>query len=134
MASGHEALDAHIARLRTLGTSFVRDAAPEIADACRGVLERQIAAGVDPNGKPWPAKKDGEGKPLAHAADALVVVPVGTTVFMRLKGPEARHHKGIAKGGTVRRILPVVDIPAPMSRAITSVLNERFEVHMGGRK
>lgn len=132
MANGFAELDAQIARLRAMG-ELPRRAAPAAAEAVEDVLHRQIAAGVDPNGKAWePRQEDGE-KPLRNAAQALAVVAVGTTVFARLKGPEARHHLGTAKGGTVRRILPVRGIPAPMARVIANALAEEFRQMMGVR-
>lgn len=131
MAKGFAELDAMIARVDGL-RDFVRDAAPEVADACRSELERTIKAGTTPDGREWEPKKEGTGKPLANAANALAVVPVGKTVFMTLQGPEARHHRGTAKGGTMRQVLPVSEVPGPMAKAIRRVLVKRFREAMGG--
>lgn len=132
MANGFAALEAHIARLHALG-ELTRRAAPAAADAVEGVLHRQIAAGVDPDGKAWAPRKDNGEQPLQHAADALAVVPLGTKVYCRLKGPEARHHRGTARGGIVRRILPVKGLPKPMERAITDAIVDVFNETMEAR-
>lgn len=132
MSNGFSELDAQIERLQAL-EDFPRKAAPDVAEALEDELHAQIKRGEGPDGRPWePRQEDGE-KPLQNAAKALAVVPIGTTVFARLKGPEARHHKGTAKGGTIRRILPVKGIPNPMVRAIKRVLKDRFEQTMEAR-
>lgn len=130
MADGYAELDAYIARLRAL-PELARRAAPDVADAVRDELRRQITAGTDPTGRPWQRTEDGR-QALATAADALTVGAHGTRVIMRLRGHIARHHLGRAKGGTVRRILPTAGIPAPMARAITRVLVDHFRGAMRG--
>jgi hypothetical protein len=132
-AAAFAALDAHIEHLRTLGTSFVRDAAPDVAVACREELEQQIAKGVGPDGQAWEPRKEDGGQPLENAAKYLVVVAVGTAIFMRLKGHVARHHRGIARGGLERLILPTKGITRPIGNAIKRVLAERFQQTMGAR-
>lgn len=123
-ASGFAALDAHIERVERLRT-LARDAAPEVARELDVELRRQITAGTDPDGKPWPARKDG-GKPLESAGKALGVGAVGTTIIFRLRGHIARHHKGLVKGGLARRILPVAKVPDAMASVIKRVLARRF--------
>lgn len=127
--AGFAALDAHIARLR--GLDLARRAAPDAARAVQDELRRQIAAGVDPDGKPWPRTQDGR-KPLATAEKALAVGAVGTTIVLRLRGHVARHHRGIARGGIERQILPRRGIPQAMDRAIRRVLADHFREAMRG--
>lgn len=129
MANGFSELDAMIQRVQRI-EGFVRDAAPDVAEALEDELHAQIARGEGPDGRKWAPRADDGGQPLRGAAKALAVVPVGTTIFARLKGPEARHHLGIAKGGTVRQILPVRNLPNPVVRAFKRVLRERFEQTM----
>lgn len=117
-----------VARLPELG----RIAAPDVADAVEGVLERQIKASTDPYGKPWAPKKEGSGKPLANAGRALYVGVVGTRILATVKGPEARHSKGTARGGERRQILPDSDIPPDMVKAVKPVLIEHFKGIVGG--
>lgn len=126
MADGLAQLDAHIARIRALPKALAYGAAPEVARAVEIELQRTIAAGTTPDGEPWTPTKTGE-KPLTHAAGALAVVAVGTRVFVRLRGPEALHHKGWARSGKVRKIIPTDSIPQPMAAAITKVLAQRFD-------
>jgi len=104
---------------------LAREAAPDVADAVERELQQTIAAGTDAYGKPWPPTKEG-GRPLQHAAAALTVVAVGTTVITQVSGPEARHHLGRARGGLAREIIPTAEIPPSMNRAIKDVLGQHF--------
>jgi hypothetical protein len=126
-------LDAHIARVRRLPGLALR-AAPKAAQAVEAEIERTIAAGTTSDGKAWAPKKVGSGKPLAGAAKALAVVAIGTKVYVRLRGVEARHHLGRAKGGVEREIIPTKGIPPKMGKAIADVLAAEFDSTMGGRK
>jgi hypothetical protein len=122
--SGLAELDAMIARIHKL-PELAKNAAPDVARAVELELRRTIGAGTTPDGKPWPAKQSG-GKPLLNAAETLAVVAVGSTVVVRLRGPEARHHLGWAKGGIVRQVIPVKDVPPAMAAAIKVVLAKHF--------
>lgn len=124
MADGFAQLDAYIARVRAL-PELARTAAPDVARVVERELRKTISAGTTPDGKPWPLTKDGE-KPLTNAAGALNVVAVGTTIYARISGPEARHHLGRARGGIERQILPKDSIPAAMSVAISAELAKHF--------
>lgn len=124
------ALDAHIERVRGLG-SLARQAAPVVAEAVEAELERQIKAATDPSGKAWAERQEG-GKALATADKALVVVPIGTRVFARLKGHIARHNNGTAKGGLVRQILPTSGLPARLAQVVKGAVEQTFERVMGG--
>jgi hypothetical protein len=117
-------LDDIIARVRRM-PELAKRAAPDVARAVEDELARTIAAGTTPDGKPWQATKDG-ARPLANAANAVAVAAVGTTIHIRVTGPEARHHLGRAKGGVVREIIPTNGIPAPMGAAIRDAITEHF--------
>jgi hypothetical protein len=130
VADGFAALQAQIDRVRAL-ENLPRAAAPECAYELEDELHRQIGAGVDPDGKPWERRKDTGEQPLQDAAKALGVAAVGTTVFCRVKGPEALHSKGRARGGVVRRILPVSGLPTRYAAAIKRGLTRTFEQTMG---
>jgi hypothetical protein len=99
-----------IARVENLPRVVVKRAAPDVAEVVEAELRRTIAAGTTSDGKAWAPREDG-GKPLATAADSLVVVPVGTRILARLRGHVARHHRGIARGGIERPILPTKITP-----------------------
>jgi hypothetical protein len=129
--SGLDELRSMIDRVARL-PGLARQAAPDVAEAVEGVLERQIKAGTDPYGKPWADKKTGDGKPLANAGKALFVGAVGTRVLATVKGPEGRHSKGIARGGVRRQILPDEGVPPAMERAVRPVLVEHFGEIMRG--
>ena len=118
--TGDTALDEMIARLRSL-PARVRDIAPAAAEACAKVVAGNIAAQRDPDGKPWLASKD--GKPvLVDAMKNVSVSAVGSVVLFRVSGPEARHHLGAAKGGVVRRLIPLRAMPASIAAAIKSAV------------
>lgn len=127
-ASAFAALDAHIARLRQL-PHMAEDAAPEVASELREETARQIAAGLDPEGRPLQATQDGR-RPLATAK--VMVGAVGRTIYLRLTGHLARHHLGRAKGGVVRRLIPVDRLPPKYADVIRSTLERRFGRIMGG--
>lgn len=130
MADGFAALQAQIDRVRAL-EGLPRAAAPECALELKDELAAQIGRGVDPYGEKWEPRKDTGDQPLQNAAKATAVVAVGTTVFCRVKGPEARHSTGTARGGTVRRILPVSGLPHRYAAAIKRGLTRKFEQTMG---
>lgn len=120
----HE-LDAWIARVRKL-PELVRAAAPDVARVVERELQKQIARASSPDGKAWQRNADGT-TPLRTADKALAVAAVGTRVFARLRGHVARHHKGIARGAIVRRILPRAgEIPDALAQAIADKLAEKF--------
>jgi hypothetical protein len=117
-------LDAMIATINKLPELGQR-AAGDVALAVEAELHRTIAAGTTPDGKPWQLTKDG-ARPLTGAAKALAVVPVGTTIYVRLTGPEARHHLGRGRGGVVRQVIPTKQIPAAMASAIRAEVTRHF--------
>lgn len=124
-------LDARIARYRAIPGLAAR-AAPVAAVAVRADVVRQIAAGVDPDGRPWPATAAG-APALVGAARALTVAAAGAAVVARLEGVEARHDVGRVRGGKVRRILPVGDPPAGWLRAVDDACGREFVRTVEGR-
>lgn len=125
-------LDAMIARIREL-PELARRAAPDVADAVKAELARTIAAGTTAEGEPWPLTKRGE-RPLATAADDVRVANIGTRILARIpQGHIQRHHRGRAKGGIARRILPTGPIPPAMARVINQVVTDHFNQMMKGQ-
>lgn len=122
------ALDEHIARVRKL-PHMVEQAAAEVAREIRDETERQIAAGLDPEGRPLQPTQEGQ-RPLATAR--VMVGAVGTRIFLRLQGHLARHHLGRAKGGIVRQLIPVDRLPPRYAAAIQRTFSKRFAAIMGG--
>jgi hypothetical protein len=128
----HAALDAHIARIRKLG-ELAKDSAPEVAVAVKGELGAQIAAGTDPDGKPWPPTQAGTPA-LQNAAAALKVRSVGDVVIAEITGHHALHHQGRVRGGVRRQILPTEGIPATVEKAIEKVVGDKFKRTMAGQR
>lgn len=131
MAYGDTQLEAMIARIRSL-PQLAREAAPDAADVVREELERTIKAGTDATGDPWVPRKSDGGKPLSGADKAVFVAPIGSRVFVRVKGYIARHHLGRARGGVFRPVIPVKGIPPRMVAGIKRVLTSHFHDHMRG--
>jgi hypothetical protein len=123
--NGFDQLDAMIAKVRAI-PGIAAKAAPDCAQAVRRELERTIAAGTTPDGQPWQPTAEG-AQPLRNAANALRVAASGTTIYVRLTGPEARHHLGRARGGITRAIIPTDSkLPAAMCEAINAELTKHF--------
>ncbi len=116
-------LDDMIARVRRLPELGTR-AAPDVARVLEAELHRSIAAGESPEGKPWQLTKDGR-VPLTGAAKALGVAAVGATIYVRLTGPEARHHLGRARGGIERQVIPT-ELSPRMAAEVQEVLARHF--------
>lgn len=127
MKDGSAELQGMINTLRNI-PNLAKNAAPDVADAVRDEIKKTADAGQTPFGQPWLARKHDGGRAMLHAADAVKVAAVGTTILATVKGPEARHHKGTAKGGIRRQILPISsNIPPNIDRAVRDVLTEAFE-------
>ena len=123
--TGMEDLNSMIETLRQL-PQLARVAAPAVAEAMEREAQRTIASGTTAYGVPWKRTQKGNKVPMRDAASALKVAAVGTTIYMRLLGVEARHHRGIARGGVERNVLPINTIPQPMAAAITTALRLTF--------
>lgn len=125
-------LEQLITRLEALPGAITREAAPELAVAVRESLMLTVNAGQTPDGVTWAPRKEGSGPVLANAAAAVRVGAIGSRIYVRLIGIEARHHRGRVKGGTMRQIIPRDQIPQPMADAMRAVLTRRFHAVMSG--
>jgi hypothetical protein len=118
-------LDAMIAKIQSM-SQLAKRAAPDAAEAVReGILET-IQAGTDPEGKAWAPRKADGGRPLAGAAGAVKAGAVGTSILVRISGPEARHHLGRGRGGTVRGVIPTTLTPR-LAKRVRDVLVQHFD-------
>lgn len=123
--TGESELDAMIARLRKL-PNLAREVAPACERVVDAELRRTVVAGTDPYGKPWAPKKQGGGKPLENASAAVHVAAVGTQIFVRVTGINARHHLGRIKGKVAREIIPTKDIPPLMAAGMRAEISKAF--------
>lgn len=127
-----QALDRFIERVRSLRL-LPREVAKEAAPLVEEAIKKQVADGLDPSGKPWPATKKGK-KPLEHAADAISTEAKGETIVTTLRGKEVFHHHGVENGVPQRRILPEPgELPAHVAAAVEKAAKRVFEKRMGGR-
>lgn len=124
----HTSLDSMISALENL--DLAKGAAVQAASAWEDTIVTQIAKGTDPDGKAWKLRQDTGEQPLQNAAKELRVAAVGTSLFARLRGPSARHHRGIARGGLVRAILPLSGIPAAAKKVIRDEITKVFDEQM----
>lgn len=130
--SGAAALQEMIDRVRKL-PGLVKEAAPDVAEAVEADLRRTAKAHTDPYGKAWKLTQDGR-EPLANAPSEITAAPIGTRIFVRLKGPSARHNNGRARGGIKREVLPDErGIPPRMAEAIGGVVGDHFARIMKGK-
>lgn len=91
-------------KLRKLGDA-VDDIADDSATFINKRMVKDIVASKSPTGEKWIPTKKGQ-KPLKNAASALKVSAIGSTIVIRVTGPEALHSRGNARGGIVRKIVP----------------------------
>lgn len=115
---------------------FAERAAPLVRDELERIITTNVKAERGPDGKPWPAMKDG-GKALQGAMKAVKITARGTTVVATVTGIEARHNAGAVKGaramqGNVRKIIPSLRVPGAMAEAIQSVVDAEAARLVGG--
>jgi hypothetical protein len=129
--TGTEQLQALIERVRNL-PEFVNECLPEAARQVKKELDQTVSSGADPWGAQWAPKKQGHGTPLAHASGNVFVGAIGTRILIRLTGIETKHHRGWAKGGTERKVIPTPDreLPVPITDAIFKVITDSFTAYM----
>jgi hypothetical protein len=130
--AAYEALNAQIRRLQDLDGAGERYA-PEVADVLHQELDAQIAAGVGPDGTPWPKTQAGS-RALLNASAALETKALGNVVLAILRGPTALHNNGFARGGIRRQILPSARLPGKITDAIRTVVTRRLREDVTGEK
>lgn len=100
-----ESISRMIKSLRALPRAVTDELAPKVAEIFQEDVERSIAAGTAPDGTLWkPRAKDGS-RPLEDAAAHVYTAAIGSIVYLRVKGVEARHHRGTVKGKVKRQII-----------------------------
>ncbi len=115
-----------IDRLRALPRAMLYEAGPSVADAIHVALNVTANAGQTPDGIAWPTRKHDHGRALEHAAEQIRVGAIGTKILIRVLGVEARHHRGIVKGGVARRIILYNGITLKVAVAINRALTKAF--------
>lgn len=126
------AMDAMIARIRSI-PELGKRAAPDVANMIHAELQRTIGAGQSPDGTPLKLTLEGD-VPLTGAAKVLGVGAVGATVYVRLRGIEAAHHRGVTRGNIARHLIPVDVMPPRMAQMTHTILAEHFQSTMTGRE
>lgn len=132
MANGPARLNAWIKQLRALPEEMTREALPAVAEALRDDVARSVAAGQAPDGSAWQAKQDG-GQPLVGADQDVTVEVLGTVVLMKLSGKFVRHHRGMARGGVKRVVIPTRKVPDAVGRVIHKVFGQAFQRAAGAK-
>jgi hypothetical protein len=98
--------------------------AERTAVAVKEIIDANIAAGRAPDGSSWPDRENG-GKALVHAAAAVDVVAVGSTVVAAVSGIEALHDRGKVKGRVARQIIPR-KTPSNVRDAIATIVDDEL--------
>lgn len=125
-AAAFRALDSRIAMMKVL-VDLPDECVPAVARAMEQETHRTIAAKTDPDGKPWPAKKDGGTDFSFVKASDIVVGSYGRLIITRIKTRHVvLHNNGYARGDVVRRVIPTKSIPKPMAAAMKRACVEEF--------
>jgi len=114
-----------IADMKKLGT-FDEELARLAAPVIEAAAKKNVAAGLDPEGKPWKAKKDGS-QALKNAADHVSATASGTVVELVVEGVETYHQRFKEDGAHPRRqLIPDEGDPIPsyIADALDSVLEQ----------
>lgn len=124
-------LDAMIAEMREL-SKFDTEAAKQAAPLIEAEAKRTAAAGTTPDGKAWPATKEGK-RALAGAASHVTAKAVGTLVAVELEGVETFHDRGNAHLPK-RQIIPAQDgdMPDGIAKAAQAGSDRAFAKLTGG--
>lgn len=120
MSASFAHLDEIIETLRGLDRGNIAEAiAKRAAPLLESQIRRTAKAGQDPEGRPWPKRKDG-GAPLQHAGDHVHARASGNVVRITLTGPDVFHHFGATHGGVRRQVIPDAgaEIPESVRKAI----------------
>lgn len=99
---------------------------PKLASAVKRYLVEANAAGVTPDGVPYQRTKDGH-VPLRNGAKAISVTARGTTLVARVRGVEALHSIGAARGQIERPMLPAGDAPGDMLDALSKIVEKNLQ-------
>ena len=134
-----DALIEQLEKLDSVGVQIATEARGDVEAAARATA----AAGTTPSGEAWAPKKDGGGRPLAHAASAITAIVSGgsrAVIALVLRGHYVVHHFGRAKskgGGGLpkRQILPSSDaLPPAITNAVQAAAERVLARVMGGRR
>jgi hypothetical protein len=131
VANGHAVLDDWIRRLRAMPEALKQGALPEVAQALDEDIHEQAGAGRAPDGSTWQPKQDG-GQPLVGVENDVDVSVVGSVVLVKLTGKFVRHHRGMARGGIRRQVIPTRKVPDAVVRAISKALAKSFQASARG--
>ena len=113
-----------LAAPKDLEIAIAKKAAITLQEAVTKTLE----AGETPEGVAWAPKKDGHGRPYAHAASRIKTTAYGNLVAMVLAGPEVYGNFG-ARGAPVRRMIPDAGaaLPKSVDQALTKAAGQVFD-------
>ncbi len=130
MAEGAEQMQRWISQLQALGRDGIAEVAREAEPLVQEAARATAAAGTDPSGKAWPAKKDG-GAPLVGSPSHITAKAAGGTIRIYLKGPDVFHHYG-TKRVPKRQVIPEgTTVPAGIAAALHKAAAKVFARRMG---
>jgi hypothetical protein len=128
MSDGMASLDAMIAGLRKL-PAIAEQAAAEAAPLVQAAVRATAAAGTDPYGRAWPAKKDGS-RAMPDAASAVTATAHGSVVQLKVTGGYAVQNR--LSGDARRQVLPDAGrLPPAILAALQEGAGRAFRKSMG---
>jgi len=121
-----------IRRARSVA-SLPKQLAPMVAREMKSWADANTAAGIGPDGKAWPTRKDGSAAHVGTAQEDVSTRAVGTVALMTLAAPTVFRHFG-AQGRERCEVLPW-NIPFKLGNAIRQGAISGWEalVKKGGR-
>lgn len=130
MSDGDVTLDEMIDSL--LKTPEVLDEVmPKLAAEVKRYLVEANAAGVSPDGKEYQRTKEGH-VPLREGAKAISVKVHGTTLYAKVRGVEALHSLGAARGRIKRSMLPEGDaMPPDLAERLKPIVEKHLREVLG---
>lgn len=122
-------LDSWMRALEELARVPSRAAAP-VAAKLQEQIDRQFAEGVDPYGKRWAAKADGDPSYLTRSTDlhqSVVVRPLpGAGVAITVGAPYGQFHQEGTSRMPARPILPTAGLPPSWAEAVSAGVEEAY--------
>jgi hypothetical protein len=125
MADAFKVLSSKIAMFRVVA-DVPDEMMPDMAQIIDSEIKRTAGAGQDPDGTPWPPKKDGTPFKFYLPSDLTLGV-IGRTVLVRITSrPVVLHNNGTARFAPQRKVIPQTSMPDAMLRKIKARLVQRF--------
>lgn len=129
MSDGDVTLEQMVDSLRRT-PDVLADVMPKLAAAVKRHLRAANAAGVTPEGVPYQRTQEGL-IPLRGGQKAITVTFDSTTLIARVRGVEALHSLGEARGQIARRMLPENEAPPELLAELERIIERELTELLG---